>query len=102
MLSKEILLMSKKLYRKIRQIVPEWLQRTMVVVVAVVCVDHHREWGVDGDLWVANPITVEVVAVEAVATDLVVVVVAAVAMEQVEIIVVDLDLMVVVMVVIWV
>jgi hypothetical protein len=101
MLSKEILLMSKKLYRKIRQIVPEWLQRTMVVAVAVVCVGHHREWVVDGDLWVVNPITVEVVAVEAVATDLVVVV-AAVAMEQVEIIVVDLDLMVVVMVVIWV
>jgi hypothetical protein len=49
MLSKEILLMSKKLYRKIRQIVPEWLRLTTVdqvdagVVAMVVCEVHHQE-----------------------------------------------------------
>jgi hypothetical protein len=67
MLSKETLLMLKKLYQKIRQIVVEWLQRTMVdqeVVAAVVCVDHHLDRVVDGDLWVANQISVEVVVTD--------------------------------------
>jgi hypothetical protein len=105
MLSKEILLMSKKLYQKIKQIVPEWLRQIMVDVVAVeavakvVCVDHHQEQLGDGDLWVVNRILVEVPVI-----DLVVVVVAAVAvaMELVEIMAVDRHLTAVVMVVIWV
>ncbi len=99
MLSKEILLMSKKLYQKIRQIVVEWQQQIMVdQVVVEVCVGHHQEWVVDGDPWVVNQILVVVVAVEAVVIALVVAV--AVATEAVEIIVADLDLMVV-MVLIW-
>jgi hypothetical protein len=86
--------MSKKLYRKIKQIVGEWPQQTtveQVVVAVVVCVDHHQERVVDGDPWVVNQILVEVVV-----TDLV----GVVDMEPVEIMVVDLHLMVVVMVLI--
>jgi hypothetical protein len=98
MLSKEILLMSKKRYQKIRQIVVEWLQATTVdhVVVVAVCVDHHQERVVGGDLWVAIQILVEAVVV---VTGLVGVV--AEAMELEEIMVIDLRPTVVVMVVIW-
>jgi hypothetical protein len=106
MLSREILLMSKKLYRKIKQIVVEWPQQIMVdqvvaaEVVVVVCVGHHQEWVVDGDPWVVNQILVEVVAMEMVVIDLVAAAVV-VAMEPVEIMLIDQDLMVVAMVVIW-
>jgi hypothetical protein len=105
---KEIQLMSKKLYRKIRRIAVEWPNHIMVVqeVVAVVCVDHHPEWvvveavaAVDGDRWVVDLISV--VAVEVVADiDQVAVVVV---MEPEEIMVVELrPTVVAVMVVIWV
>ena len=104
MLLKETQLMSKKHYPKIRQIVVECQQETMVdkgvavaAAVVVVCVDHHLEWAVDGDLWVVN----QTLVAEAVVIDLVVVAVVVVVMELEEIMVIVLHHMEVVMVVIW-
>jgi hypothetical protein len=104
--SKETQLTLKKLYQKIRQIVVEWHNHTMVVeeVVVVVCVDHHPEWvvvegvAVDGDRWAVDRI-MEAVVEELVDIDQVVVVVV---MEPAEIMVIELPRMVVATAAIWV